>query len=149
VARSTVANLADFLIGDWRIDRQILDAGGGQVGSFTGLGRFHPDTEVHGLLRYVEHGTMALDSHRGPAFRRLGYHVDGPVARVVFDDGRFFHDLDLRDGVYEVEHPCRADRYRGRFEVVSERTWRHDWTVTGPRKDHRVRTRLERLPDPS
>jgi hypothetical protein len=59
--------------------------------------------------------------------------------------GRFSgHDLDLRDGVWEVEHRCGDDRYVGLFEVDDTHRWRHQWTVDGPRKCHLIRTLLER-----
>lgn len=147
MARAAVVDLADFLRGSWRIDREILDVGSGITGRFTGSARFEADAEVRSLLRYIEHGTVQLASHRGPAFRRLGYHLAGPHARVVFDDGRHFHDLDLRGGLWEVEHPCRADLYRGRFEVDGADRWRQEWTVTGPHKDQLIRTILERPED--
>lgn len=138
-----VVDLGRFLRGAWRIERDIL-AAGRPAGRFTGSGRFEPDAEIAGRLRYVEHGTLQLGDHTGPASRDLGYVVSGPTAQVVFDDGRPFHDLDLRTGVHEVEHPCRADRYHGRFEVLSLDRWRHTWTVIGPAKDHRIVTVLRR-----
>lgn len=144
MARTAVVDLAGFLCGRWRIEREIFDAKRAATGRFAGWGSFEPAAEVSGLVRYVERGTVQLGSHRGPAYRCLGYHVDGPRARVVFDDGRFFHDLDLRDGVYVVEHPCRDDVYRGRIEVEGPGRWRQEWTVTGPRKDQHIRTILER-----
>ncbi len=140
-----VLDLSDFLRGTWRLEREILDfSAAARSGHFTGWATFSPAAEVPGLLRYAEHGTVELGSHRGPAVRRLGYHLDGPRGRVVFDDGRYFHDLDLRGGTWEVEHPCRADHYRGRFEVDGHHRWRHEWVVTGPHKHHCIRTVLER-----
>ena len=145
-ARAEVVDLAGFLAGTWRLDRELLDATGRTTsGRFTGCGTFTPDAEVPGLLRYVERGTAQFGSHQGPAARRLGYLVDGARAQVDFDDGRFFHDLDLRAGAWEVEHLCRADLYRGRFEVDDEHRWRQQWTVTGPHKDQRIHTVLTRL----
>ena len=145
-ARVGVVDLAGFLSGTWRLDRELLDASGRTPpGSFTGRGTFTPGAEVPGLLRYVERGTVQFGSHRGRAVRCLGYHVAGPWARVEFDDGRYFHDLDLRSGVWEVEHLCRADLYRGRFEVDDEHRWHQQWTVTGPRKDQRIHTVLTRV----
>jgi len=140
-----VGDLAGFLLGGWRLDREILDAsGGGLDGHFSGVARFAFDEHAPGLLRYVEHGTLWLGSNRGPAFRHLSYHVDGARARVTFDDGRYFHDLDLRPGVWEVEHPCGQDRYYGRFEVDDDHRWRHRWTVHGPHKHQVIRTVLSR-----
>lgn len=144
--RVGVVDLAGYLCGTWWLEREILDSSArAHSGHVTGWATLTPDAEVPGLLRYVEHGTVQLGSHRGPAVRRLAYHLDGPRARVVFEDGRHFHDLDLRTGVWEVAHPCRADLYRGRFEVDDVHRWRHEWSVTGPCKHHRIRTVLERV----
>jgi hypothetical protein len=144
VGCTTVDDLASFLRGGWRIGREVLDGSGTPVGRFTGWGRFDADAEVPGLLRYQEEGLLQLGTYEAPASRRLGYHVAGAQAEVVFADGRPFHDLDLRAGSHEVEHACGADLYRGRFEVISDRAWRHEWSVTGPRKDHLIRTTLDR-----
>jgi hypothetical protein len=145
VAGPSISDLAGFLLGTWRLDREVGDASrGGLRGHFTGVARFTLDGHEPGRLRYVEHGTLQLGSHRGPASRRLTYHVDGAWARVTFDDGRDFHDLDLREGVWEVEHPCGDDRYDGRFEVDDAHRWRQRWTVTGPHKQQFIRTVLER-----
>ena len=145
MAGPQVSDLAGFLLGGWRLDREILDASErGLDGHFSGAARFGFDDHAPGLLRYVEHGTLWLGSNRGPASRQLTYAVDGVRARVTFDDGRFFHDLDLREGVWEVEHPCGQDRYYGRFEVDDAHRWRHQWTVHGPHKHHIIRTVLER-----
>jgi hypothetical protein len=144
MAGPAVDDLAGFLRGSWRLDRDILDGGGTSVGRFTGIGTFEVDPAVPGLLRYLEEGTLQLGSYEAPASRRLGYHVVGGRAEVVFGDGRPFHDLDLRAGSHAVEHACGADLYRGRFEVDSDRSWRHEWSVIGPRKDHLIRTTFDR-----
>jgi hypothetical protein len=145
MAGPEVRDLASFLAGDWRLDREILDASRRRpTGHFSGTARFARDDHAPGLLRYLEHGTLRLGSYRGPACRRLFYDVDGATARVAFDDGRYFHDLDLREGVWEVEHPCGDDRYVGRFEVDDAHRWRQRWTVNGPRKQQLIRTVLQR-----
>jgi hypothetical protein len=145
VARPEISDLTAFLLGSWRLDREVLDASRGALtGHFRGAARFTPVDRAAGLLRYVEHGTLQLGSYGEPASRCLTYQVDGPWARVTFDDGRHFHDLDLREGVWEVEHRCGDDRYDGRFEVDGAHRWRQQWTVNGPRKRHIIRTVLER-----
>ena len=84
-ARAGVVDLAGFLRGPWWVEREILDASPrAQSGHFTGWATFTPDDRVAGLLRYVEHGTVELGSHRGPAVRRLGYHL-ALAPRVVGD----------------------------------------------------------------
>jgi hypothetical protein len=136
-----IEDLGAFLVGAWHLRRSIV-AGEVEVGSFTGTGTFGAD--VDGILRYRERGTLHLDGRNAPATRRLTYRVAGARAQVAFEDGRPFHDLDLRDGIDEVEHLCGEDRYRGRFEIVDPDTWQHVWWVTGPTKDHVIRTVLER-----
>lgn len=141
-----VADLAVYLCGTWRLERELLDVSApARPGHFTGWAALTPDPGAPGLLRYVEHGTVQLGAHRGRAMRRLGYHLDGPRARVAFEDGRHFHDLDLRTGVWEVAHRCRADLYRGRFEIEDGHRWRQEWSVAGPCKHHRISTLLERV----
>jgi hypothetical protein len=145
MARTKVSDLGSFLLGSWQLDREIRDASPrGLSGHFRGMARFTLDAHAPGLLRYVEQGTLWLGGHRGPASRRLDYHVDGAWARGAFDDGRYFHDLDLREGLWEVEHPCGDDRYHGRFEVDDADRWRQQWAVDGPHKHHVIRTVLER-----
>lgn len=145
MAGLAVSDLAAFLLGNWRVEREVFDASRrGLTGAYSGTAAFTFDEHVAGLLRYVEHGTLRLGSHRGPAFRRLSFQVDGACAQVAFDDGRYFHDLDLREGRWEVEHPCGDDRYSGRFDVDHAHRWRQQWTVNGPEKRQFIRTVLER-----
>lgn len=144
-----IEDLARFLTGTWRLRRSIV-SGGVEVGRFTGTGTFAAATEADAdadavdVLRYLERGTLHLDGGQVEARRELRYRVAGTRAEVTFEDGRPFHDLDLHRGVDEAEHPCGPDRYLGRFEVVDDDTWHHAWRVTGPRKDHLIRTVLER-----
>jgi hypothetical protein len=136
-----IDELGAFLLGTWHLRRSVL-ASGVEVGSFTGTATFDDDGD--GVVHYHEQGTLHLDGQRVPATRRLAYRVAGSRAQVTFEDGRPFHDLDLRDGVDHAEHPCGADRYHGRFEVVDHDTWHHAWHVTGPHKDHVISTLLTR-----
>jgi hypothetical protein len=141
---SRIDDLATFLAGSWRLQRTIVE-GGSVVGSFTGTGTFDPaPAGDRGVLRYRERGTLHLDGTTVTATRCLVYRVTGSRAQVAFEDGRPFHDLDLSTGVDVVEHPCGADRYRGRLEVLDADTWHHTWRVTGPHKDHEIRTVLAR-----
>jgi hypothetical protein len=144
VSAHHVDDLAAYLLGRWRVDREILDGDREPVGRFAGDAVFVAAGSEPGLLRYEERGTLRLGAHRGPAFRRLLYRVDGARAEVAFEDGRPFHDLDLRTGRTTADHPCGDDHYRGRFEVVDASTWTHEWVVEGPHKDHLLRTTLFR-----
>lgn len=139
---SPVTDLERFLVGEWRLSRAIVDGSGGPAGEFDGQARVHAEDS---LLVYRERGELRWGDHRGPASRCLQYRVVGPgQARVFFDYGDFFHDLDLRTGYATAQHPCRADLYRGEFGVVDENHWWQRWVVTGPDKDHVIKTELTR-----
>jgi hypothetical protein len=138
-----VDDLAGFLEGTWRVSRELVPVHGAQPGGFDGTATFTRDETV-GDLVYEERGTARIGRHVGAATRCLRYEVDGPVAVVRFDDGRFFHDLDLRDGSWHADHPCGQDLYCGRFRVTGPHAWEHHWTVTGPTEAYHLRTRLVR-----
>lgn len=132
-----------WLAGRWRLDRTLADLTGGGAGRFRGIAEFEPDGAG---LRYHEAGTLEWGEHRGPAERTLRYlPAGGSLLRVEFEDGRFFHDLDLSGGAWRVVHPCRADEYRGEFTVLGPDAFRQLWTVTGPAKRQRLETAFRRL----
>ncbi|MGA8115729.1 MAG: DUF6314 family protein [Actinocatenispora sp.] len=132
-----------YLTGRWRLDRRIVDERSGQTGTFVGAAEFRPAGDG---LWYRESGELEFGGHRGEAWRELSYRRgDGTVLRVEFDDGRYFHDLDLSVGRWAVTHPCRADEYEGEFGIEGPDRWWQDWRVTGPAKDQRFRTDFHRL----
>ena len=136
-------DLAGFLAGRWRMDREIVDAAGERIGSFRGVATF---TEREWGLDYREDGVLELGGHRGPASRSLQYRLaDAGRAEVRFDHGGWFHDLDLRSGRWQVTHPCRADEYRGEFVVLDADRWRQEWRVSGPAKDYVMVTLFARV----
>lgn len=128
-----VRDLRGFLVGAWELSRRLWDRRQGERGSFEGEARFEADGEA---LAYRESGRLRLGAHAGPAHRALLFAFPAPgLAQVRFPDGRFFHALDLSLGPFEAEHPCGADRYRGRFQAVGADAWRATWRVLGPNKD--------------
>lgn len=133
-----VADLAAYLAGSWHLDREITSLTGRIIGTFTGSATFTPNA---GTLIYHEEGTLRFGSYQGPAFRTLHYHLRGAgQAAVYFDYGDFFHDLDLSEGVWSTQHPCRDDLYRGEFQVFGPDRWQQSWVVRGPGKNHSLRT---------
>ena len=138
-----VQDLAGFLAGRWRVRREVVPVRGVPAGGFEGEATFAPI--AGGELLYREHGTVHIGDHHGEASRTLRYRVDGARAVVCFDDGRLFHDLDLRTGTWRADHPCGDDLYRGRFTVTGPHAWEQRWSVRGPTEAYRMRTRLDRL----
>ncbi|MFR9729811.1 DUF6314 family protein [Saccharopolyspora sp. MS10] len=138
-----VADLAEFFAGRWVLRRDIVDDRGARLGGFAGESEF---TARDGdLVVYQERGELVLGSHRGEARRTLHYRLaEAGRASVHFDHGGFFHDLDLRSGRWLVEHPCRADLYRGEFEVSGPDSWWQRWRVSGPAKAHILTTAFTR-----
>ncbi|KGI81433.1 hypothetical protein IL38_10810 [Actinopolyspora erythraea] len=140
--RYPVLDLEAFLVGSWSLRRAILSTEYERLGEFTGTAWFTPSG---GVLTYQEQGTLRFGGYQGTAFRRLRYHVTAPGrAEVYFDYGDFFHDLDLREGRCETNHPCRDDLYRGEFDVLDVDTWWQCWRVSGPTKNHLLRTEFRR-----
>lgn len=137
-----VLDLPGYFGGRWLMERDILTASGQWWGSFTGEARF---TEESGVLVYREQGELVMGGHRGPASRCLHYRLNGPGrARVFFDYGDFFHDLDVRTGHGVARHPCSDDLYRGEYVVGDPGHWWQVWDVSGPTKNHRLVTAYHR-----
>ncbi|MFI1379356.1 DUF6314 family protein [Embleya sp. NPDC020886] len=128
----SVADTAAYLLGEWSIERTVVDERSGARGTFVGTALFR---RVGGELLEVESGDFVWGGIGNPATRthRLVPHDDGTVD-VLFADGRPFHHLDLRTGHWHTRHPCAADRYDGEFTVVSPDEWHLCWRVWGPAK---------------
>lgn len=138
-----VTDLAAYFTGRWGLHREITEESGGELGTFVGSAEFRPEDSV---LVYHEQGVLRLGEHRGRAYRTLRYQLgESGRARVYFDYGDFFHDLDLRDGHWSARHPCRDDLYEGEFEVCGPHRWRQRWLVAGPRKNHVLSTVFDRV----
>jgi Family of unknown function (DUF6314) len=136
VAQRTVAG---FLRGRWSVRRRIVDHRAGIEGEFTGFAVFADD------LTYTEDGELRFGDHRGPATRSLRYAEAGAgVLDVRFADGRDFYRLDLGDGGWAAEHPCRADTYVVRGRITGPDSFTEHWHATGPAKDYELLTGYER-----
>lgn len=137
-----VPDLVAYFAGPWSLRREITDDSGEQVGEFTGTAWF---TASEGALDYREEGQLRMGAHCGPAHRALRYVLTGPgQAEVRFDYGDFFHLLDLRSGECEAVHPCRDDLYRGQYRILGPDRWVQSWQVSGPTKNHALRTVFDR-----
>jgi len=138
-----VDDLKSFLAGRWHISRRISDHRTSVAGRFSGEAAF---TTVGDGLRYDESGSVRLGTCRQQATRAYMYVFDSPRrADVWFDDGGYFHSLELVEGRWRVRHVCADDIYDGAFRVLGDDAWTAVWRVTGPRKGYVLRTRYCRL----
>jgi hypothetical protein len=124
------------LLGEWRLDRTVLDRRTGLRGCVHGSLVVSDEGE---RLRWAERGTLRWDGREVPV-ERTYLLLAGSDPQVLFADGRPFHPW--RPGEW-VEHPCAEDRYRGLVTGDREHA-RVVWEVRGPAKDQRLVSRLRR-----
>ncbi|MCC3777667.1 DUF6314 family protein [Streptomyces sp. UNOB3_S3] len=132
-----VPDVLAFLTGRWTVDRTLTDLATGSAGTYHGTAEFRADGDGSGCLLHVEDGELDWNGTVNRAGRTLRL-LPGPdgTTEVTFADGRPFHDLDLRTGLWHTRHPCGADLYDGTFTVVSPDEWRVRWRTAGPAKEH-------------
>lgn len=97
--------------------------------------------DADGRVRWSEAGTLLRGDLEIPVSRTLFVELRDEVWFVTFDDGRDFHPWS--PGA-EVVHPCAADTYVGRIELLDADTWTVEWNVTGPAKDYTMTSTLTR-----
>ena len=130
------------LVGTWTLRREIDDRRAGERHRVDG--QLEVAEEGPGRLRWSETGLWRRPEGDVAVHRHLRVERDGDEAWWVrFEDGRDFHPW--RSGV-DVVHPCAPDTYRGRVSGTT-RGWEVTWEVSGPAKDHTLRTWLTRPED--
>jgi hypothetical protein len=139
-------DLQSYLLGDWRLSRQLTDRAAGTTGQFDGAVSFTLDDG--GLLHFESGMLMWAGQGHVPATRQLSWHpTSSPwAADICFDDGRPFHHLDLSSGADRPVHDCQPDVYRGLFQLFGPDEWTYQWEVAGPRKDLLLASHLIRAP---
>lgn len=136
--------LSQVWAGAWSIERHIRDALRNESGVFRGTTEFFG---AENELTYREHGTLELPHYTGTAHRVYIFRFTAPAkASVFFEDGRFFHDLDLNTGTDRVVHRCGNDIYEGVYEMLNAKHLNIRWHVTGPQKDVYLDTRMTKQP---
>lgn len=137
------------LVGRWVLERRLVDYALGRHGRVVGHLDLDLDVERGGqIVHWREVGRLSWNGASYPVSRELGIvpAEGGGGWTVCFSDGRPFHPW--TPGVV-VEHPCRADRYRGLIVVDAGRTrLRTLWDVVGPGKRARIVTRYRRQATP-
>jgi len=149
----TIHHLRRFLYGRWSLERRISDRRGRQSGRLSGFAVFsQPETVPESsrvavdALVWTERGLMQLGDFSSDVART--YRCVFPATdrgKVLFSDGRYFHDLDLTAGTWRVTHPCGEDLYTGVYHAVSSDRLRVRWWVSGPRKDYTLDTVYHRI----
>ena len=140
-------SLRSFLVGGWRVEREIDDHRAGRTAQFEGEAVF---TSADRALDYLETGHLSIDRQIHEASQR--YHWTFPAydcADVLFSDGRPFHSIALTWHSADTVHHCAPDDYAGLYRFDTPTQWYLTWRVTGPRKNytsHSLYTRLHRSP---
>lgn len=133
---------SDF-IGQWVLDRRIDDRITGQTGAFEGTATVAPVGAAGAA--YHEVGILRLGD--GPGFtaeRRYLWQFEAERVVVQFEDGRAFHSFCPEGEGAGSDHPCGADYYQVVYDFGAWPRWQANWTVSGPRKDYRMRTAYRR-----
>jgi len=143
--------LRDYLLGNWHVDRTLLDRADGSRGTFTGVVRFTETDD--GGLRLREEGTVQWNPAGGAPFT-------GPASReyllrpaatpdamdMFFPDGRPFHRIGFGGQDHRDTHWCDPDTYRVDYTKIGPDEFHYRWDVTGPAKDLLLESALHRTP---
>lgn len=171
VRPASPAQLHDYLLGDWALEKRMRYERGGLSGTFAGGAAFSP--LVHEsrplLLGFAEHGHAVLDGRqRFEARQRLLWdcgsrsdelvHVsfdtapggDSRTVEAILDGARPFHTVRLGGAAVTppFSHPCARDLYTGRLCFESADRFELHWQVDGPTKSGEVRSTFVRRADP-
>lgn len=123
--------------GEWTLNRHIFDLDSQWLGRFEGRALMTPtDAGLH----YHEEGKLQFGGLTAMTATRdyRWTFPDGPTVRVLFEDGRHFHDFDADEGRPQATHYCDPDEYDVTYDFRKWPEWRAEWRVEGPKKDYRM-----------
>lgn len=97
-------------------------------------------------LLYYETGLLKLnDGASFESYRNYIYEWNDQKITVLFEDGRFFHELDFEtDMDAKGHHECGLDLYRASYRFDGPHSFELQWAVTGPKKDYIIQTNFEK-----
>ena len=131
--------IEDFTDSPWAISRQIIDRT--QDAKLTFRGR----CKVSGGW-YQETGQIVLPNGQTlSSTRRYRWDATSEGVDVYFDDGRFFHWIDLAHTAPQARHFCDPDSYAVSYKFTQWPVWTSLWKVKGPRKDYEMQSSYRKL----
>lgn len=137
----TLLGPADFN-GIFTFERQIEDHLSGQHVLASGEATW---TQGGDGVLYQERGQMVMPGQAPmTAERRYIWIFEAGRVRVLFEDGRAFHEFTPVGQGEGSAHLCGGDLYQVAYDFRAFPEWRADWAVKGPRKDYGSRTRYMR-----
>lgn len=128
-----------WLEGVWTFSR-VIQGSGKMKGTATFIKKT-PST-----LLYYETGLLKLnDGAAFESYRNYIYQWKNKKIAVLFEDGRFFHELEFETDVdAKGHHECGMDLYRASYRFDGPYSFELQWAVTGPKKDYMIRTNFEK-----
>lgn len=138
-----IDDLKGYLAGTWTLTRSAVDRRAGTRHEMRGHAVFAPEDD--GLL-YRENVCWEAAGRTFDGYRVYRFTFPEPAQAVVcFEDGQFFHTLDLTEGVDRIGHDCPPDRYIGSYRALDAARYQVSWRVKGPRKDLLLLTVYRRM----
>jgi len=134
--------------GEWVLNRHIFDLDSQWLGKFEGVAIMTPSENA---LHYHEEGKLQFGGLTAmTATRDYTWIFPGKdMVRVMFDDGRHFHDFDATEKRPQATHYCDPDEYDVTYDFRKWPDWRAEWRVEGPKKDYRMVSMYARKPEPA
>lgn len=127
--------------GSWQLERAIAHQAG-QRATLSGNAVFFQKGQ--GLL-YEESGLLFLEGQSPVRAERryLWTQLSNGQIEVSFEDGSFFHKIDLADP--HARHNCAPDVYNVQYEFGDWPNWKSQWHVQGPKKDYNMMSYYTRM----
>jgi len=126
------------LLGRWELRRQLRDERALLSGTAAGELILQAQGDE---IAWREQGTLRWNGTELPFTRAYQLRRVDAEWWLFFSDGRPFHAWHPDCW---VDHPCRADLYRGLITITGDDTWQTSWELRGPAKDQRIVTEFSR-----
>jgi len=123
--------------GDWTLNRHIFDLDSQWLGRFEGEAILTPTDKG---LYYHEEGMLQFGGLTAMTATRdyIWTFPRSNLVRVLFEDGKHFHDFDATEPRPQATHYCDPDEYDVTYDFRKWPDWRAEWRVEGPKKDYRM-----------